>query len=609
MEGLVYKQKMFKRWTEHYMLSDRRMLYYFNSNKPEVPYMDHAAICLDLTKLTGLETDLTKKNIIILRHPVKNIRFKAESAKAYEAWLSYFAVFYEHIPETRSHISIPSIHFKALWHLLHWVKMEGAHYEGIFRKSAVKAQVTQLVTTILLEGEVDLRHHEIVVIAQSCKTILDRLPDSLFTENILGTLADRPTLAQVKELLRDQFPEQNLQLIKLLLLTCLKLSSNESTTRMNPSNLSILFAPVLSSRHIDIIEALDSYKELSWFFQLCIENYWEIFGTDPPKYNAPVSTIHEVLSNREMSTRQRYLQFNRFFSFTFLKKSQGTVKKSSTIHFDSPKASHQVEQKFRKSITCPSNTIENSLPYWHRTEEYRSGADFKSSVSNSIDEKKEDRDLTESEVSSHQVVDRAEKAQYASAFINVQYPPSISRNKNRSSSGLELPEEPVQWRRTKSLNSLKIHRINPRRRSAGRLELKIPQLKEEEDKLPITRIKNRTDSAAFTTTRCSLNVLSCGSRQSYIDHSPSSILETEGQQNDISWCTQSDSLQHHPLESIAATGIARNKQKELSDNPDVHTISVFSGKTQLFADNSEMSVLKLNFITPRESSIRLPSTP
>jgi len=490
MEGEVYKKQLFKRWTEHYMISDRRKLYYFNAHKPETPYEQHAAYCLDLTELTGLDTDVTEKNIINLHHPVKNIKFRAPSEKAYEAWLSHFAVFYEYVPKVRSLIRIPSIHFKALWNLLHWIKIEGVCYEGVFRKSAVKSQVMKLMTAILTDEEVDLECHGILVIAQSCKTLFDRLPDSLFPENVLDALADRPTLKQVKELVQDQFPEPNLQLFKLLLQTCLSLTTYEGTTRMNPSNLSVLFAPTLSSRHIDPIEAMQSYREVSWFIQLCIENYWTIFGTDPPQYIVQVSAIQDVLTNRGKSPRCRYRQFNRFFSFSFFRSSSPRdTKKYSTKSFKIPKVTQRRgsrdktppphgknKPENRRSHSSPDNDslVKNSDRFWNRERGFSSVRHLTSlSKPHESDEKIEDQgqirdrcsskwdngtsliDLDNSWSRSHQSAEGGDFMKIAarvglklssSNSMNTRYAKPIFKRKwsySLSCSGQELPEEPT----------------------------------------------------------------------------------------------------------------------------------------------------------------------
>jgi len=649
MEGEVYKKQMFKRWTEHYMISDRRKLYYFNAHKPEVPYDQHAAFCLDLTELTGLDTDVTEKHIINLHHPVKNIRFKAPSAKAYEAWLSHFAVFYEYIPKVKSLIRIPSIHFKALWNLLHWIKIEGVCYEGVFRKSALKSEVMKLVTAMLIDEEVDLECHGIVVVAQSCKTLFDRLPDSLVPENILDTLADRPTLKQVKELVQDQFPTSNLQLFKLLLLTCLSLTSYESTTRMNPTNLSILFAPTLSSRYIDPVQAMQSYQEVSWFIQLCIENYWTIFGTDPPQYIVHVSAIQDVLTNRGKSPRHHYKQFNRFFSFSFFRSSSPRDKeKSSTSSFKIPKVMQRrrVRKKthpfhgenkpeYPRSQSSPDNpsSVKNSDRYWNRARGFSSARHLPShSKPNESDEKIEDQgnvrdrcssqsdygtsynDLDHSWSRSRQSAEGGGYMKIASRVglklcnsnsMNTHYAKPIYKRKWSSSlscSGQEIPEEPTtqppqcptsfERRPLHNVNSLTIHRITPRPKVCSRSGKQSTQPKD--DKLQITRIKASCEKVKPAKMKVSSNISTGGYFNWDTEHSPASMLEIENVDNDNSWYSCSASLKGNLIEPTATT-LIKNVNNEESDSREVAPLTLFfDSKPRTSNEKVEISVLELN---------------
>jgi len=649
MEGEVYKKQMFKRWTEHYMISDRRKLYYFNAHKPETPYEQHAAFCLDLTELTGLDTDVTEKNIINLHHPVKNIKFRAPSAKAYEAWLSHFAVFYEYVPKKRSLIRIPSIHFKALWNLLHWIKIEGVCYEGVFRKSAIKSQVMKLMTAVLVDEEVDLECHGIVVVAQSCKTLFDRLPDSLFPENILDALADRPTLKQVKELVQDQFPEQNLQLFKLLLLTCLSLISYESTTRMNSSNLSVLFAPTLSSRHIDPLQAMQSYQEVSWFIQLCIENYWTIFGTDPPQYIVQISAIQDVLTNRGKSPRCRYRQFNRFFSFSFFRSSSPRDnEKYSTKSFKILKVTHRrgsrnktppppemKKPENRRSQSSPDNErlVKNSDRYWNRGRGFSSVRHITSlSKPNDSDEKIQDQghvqrcstesdngtsliDLDHSWSRSRQpaegggfmkIASRVGLKLASSNSLNTHYAKPIFKRKwsnSLSCSGQELPEEPTsqppqypitfERRPLQNVNSLTIHRITPRPKGCSRSGKQSTQPKD--DKLQITRIKGSCDTGKSTKMKVSSNISTGDCFTWETEHSPASMLEIENVDIDNSWYSCSASLKGNLMEPTATT-LIKNVQNEESDSREVAPVTLYFDKPKTSNEKIEISVLELDKI-------------
>jgi len=311
MEGRVYKQQMFKRtWSsERYIVTERQMLYYFNGPVPHI--MDECSFKLDLSQLTALETDVTKENIVIVRHPKKDLIFMAPDASEYAAWLALFASFCAYRKIIRSgkrgeYVPIPSNFASAIWALLRHIRENGLTSEGIFRTSGSKSKTEELMRSLLVNGveNVKLSNWDIRECASVAKKLLDKLPDSLLTEGLLKEVLQVKTSDDVQAIVR-KLPDQNREFLKHLTLTLIDVVEAEAVTLMTVEAITICFAPLLVSRKLDPMVAAGTWQYLKTFLKLCMEDPQGIFGANPPRLKIVIPHIQYVLTDKKVVKKKR----------------------------------------------------------------------------------------------------------------------------------------------------------------------------------------------------------------------------------------------------------------------------------------------------------------
>ena len=157
--------------------------------------------------------------------------------------------------------------------LISTIELVGLYTEGLYRKSGVSSRVMHLKR--LLEDEasarspvVDLKEHPVHVLTAVLKSFLRDLPQPLLTFERYDDFLRAADIADEKERISalmslvHQLPQQHFDLLERLIFHLTRVARNESSNRMSPNSLAIVFAPCIL-RTSKVQQAQDSLSNVS----------------------------------------------------------------------------------------------------------------------------------------------------------------------------------------------------------------------------------------------------------------------------------------------------------------------------------------------------------
>ena len=185
MEAIIEKKqpRMTGRWQARlFRLQDRHLVYWGKEVTDfRAAHDNDAKAKLDLTHLINVKVDKKNQNVLILRHPQRDLAMRFSDVNTFVAWLKVLASFGTN-EGRKIDTSIPTNYSNALWHVLqalytHPKRMplyflhlfvylvatlgccvKYTHYntvtseEGVFRKSGSGATKAKLLQSLLIEG-------------------------------------------------------------------------------------------------------------------------------------------------------------------------------------------------------------------------------------------------------------------------------------------------------------------------------------------------------------------------------------------------------------------------------------------------------------------------
>lgn len=157
--------------------------------------------------------------------------------------------------------------------LISTIELVGLYTEGLYRKSGVSSRVMHLKR--LLEDEastrspvVDLKEHPVHVLTAVLKSFLRDMPQPLLTFERYDDFLRATDIADEKERISalmslvNQLPQHHFDLLERLIFHLTRVARNESSNRMSPNSLAIVFAPCIL-RTSKMQQAQDSLSNVS----------------------------------------------------------------------------------------------------------------------------------------------------------------------------------------------------------------------------------------------------------------------------------------------------------------------------------------------------------
>ncbi|MCI4394729.1 hypothetical protein PGIGA_G00172170 [Pangasianodon gigas] len=174
----------------------------------------------------------------------------------------------------------------------------GLTQEGVYRTVGSNIQVQKLLNAFFdskCPGDVDLNSSEwdIKTITSAMKFYLRSLSEPLMTYSLHRELISAAKsenldyrLGAVHSLVY-KLPEQNREMLQLLIKHLVSVCSQSSENLMTPSNMGVIFGPTLLRAEVETVAAMLDIKFQNIVIEILIEDYRKIFSGPPEESSAP----------------------------------------------------------------------------------------------------------------------------------------------------------------------------------------------------------------------------------------------------------------------------------------------------------------------------------
>jgi len=387
MEGYLKKKSHgpIKKWQTRYFELNRHILTYYD-DAPSNEAKQEPKGEFNMRDMKSLGIDPGNQLVIVLNLETSDEDFADSRAlhircpdnKFYQAWLSCFVVF---VANDRNRCMIPTAFAGPIWILIEYLGQPWiARTEGLFRIPGEKSTTDSLrqkltvrhAALIPTKHRIDLAQYPITALTSVLKCLIDRMPNTLLTENLYEDFISlyldsqvKNRLSKVKALL-ERLPSQSLKYIHHLCL-CLNRVSQTKENKMDEKTLAILFGAMFVSRKKTPLESVRDFKPLQNLLEDLILNHVNIFIHSPPVFETVVPKLQLVLTNvgplshsvsAPMNHASRKNTFEKFFSGI---KEMGS-KKTDTALANNIKRLQDTDWRSNAEIVLPN--VGEDLPYF-----------------------------------------------------------------------------------------------------------------------------------------------------------------------------------------------------------------------------------------------------
>jgi len=294
-----------KKWKARYLILNRDVLQFYAVNEEGGPDIYDMKTEVFLPELVHLEAvPNLGLNLSFEDESLLQLRFR--DVADYQCWLSCFVVFHsDFLP------FVPSTYVKGIWTAFEYIQTHSWKVEGIFRVPGLKCETVKLAKELLLAGTVgaqpvNLEGVHIHTLCSASKTLIDKLPATLLTENLYDTFvtADKEDGLKLAELIH-QLPPQNQAILQHILFTLTKIADETEVTMMNAHNLGILFGTMFVSRTKSVQDYVLDIQDLQQLIASLITFYDIIFIESEPSYPLYVPKLQrDLLEAQKIDIRE-----------------------------------------------------------------------------------------------------------------------------------------------------------------------------------------------------------------------------------------------------------------------------------------------------------------
>ncbi|XP_066515540.1 oligophrenin-1 isoform X2 [Hoplias malabaricus] len=188
--------------------------------------------------------------------------------------------------------------FKFVRKCINVIETKGLTQEGVYRTVGSNIQVQKLLNAFFdskCPGDVDLNHSDwdIKTITSAMKFYLRSLSEPLMTYTLHRELISAAKsenldyrLGAVHSLVYN-LPEQNREMLELLIKHLVSVCSYSNENLMTPSNMGVIFGPTLMRAEEDTVAAMLDIKFQNIVVEILIEEHNKIFRGPPEESTAP----------------------------------------------------------------------------------------------------------------------------------------------------------------------------------------------------------------------------------------------------------------------------------------------------------------------------------
>ncbi|XP_053340685.1 oligophrenin-1 isoform X1 [Clarias gariepinus] len=200
--------------------------------------------------------------------------------------------------QKQAEMELNEVGFKFVRKCINAVEAKGLDQEGVYRTVGSNIQVQKLLNTFFdskCPGDVDLNSNEwdIKTITSAMKFYLRSLTEPLMTYSLHRELISAAKsenldyrLGAVHALVY-KLPEQNREMLRLLIKHLVSVCSQSSENLMTPSNMGVIFGPTLLRAEEETVAAMLDIKFQNIVIEILIEDYKKIFSGPPEESSAP----------------------------------------------------------------------------------------------------------------------------------------------------------------------------------------------------------------------------------------------------------------------------------------------------------------------------------
>ncbi|XP_060768548.1 oligophrenin-1 [Neoarius graeffei] len=200
--------------------------------------------------------------------------------------------------QKQAEMELNEVGFKFVRKCINVIEAKGLTQEGVYRTVGSNIQVQKLLNAFFdskCPGDVDLNSSEwdIKTITSAMKFYLRSLSEPLMTYSLHRELISAAKsenldyrLGAVHSLVY-KLPEQNREMLQLLIKHLVSVCSQSSENLMTPSNMGVIFGPTLLRAEQETVAAMLDIKFQNIVIEILIEDYCKIFRGPPEESSAP----------------------------------------------------------------------------------------------------------------------------------------------------------------------------------------------------------------------------------------------------------------------------------------------------------------------------------
>ncbi|KAK2816703.1 hypothetical protein Q7C36_022974 [Tachysurus vachellii] len=214
----------------------------------------------------------------------------------------------------QAEMELNEVGFKFVRKCINIVEAKGLTQEGLYRTVGSNIQVQKLLNAFFdskCPGDVDLNSSEwdIKTITSAMKFYLRSLSEPLMTYNLHRDLISAAKSENVDYRLGAvhslvyKLPEQNREMLQLLIKHLVSVCGQSRENLMTPSNMGVIFGPTLLRAEEETVAAMLDIKFQNIVIEILIEDYKKIFSGPPEESSTPpVPPPRVVLRKRQPIT-------------------------------------------------------------------------------------------------------------------------------------------------------------------------------------------------------------------------------------------------------------------------------------------------------------------
>ncbi|MCJ8748929.1 hypothetical protein PDJAM_G00170420 [Pangasius djambal] len=306
IEGYLYiheKWALGMTWVRYYCryMKDNKLLLMLPTEQK--PATKQVPVELTLKSCIRRKSDSIDKrfcfDIETQERPLVTLQAMSESSR--KQWMEAMdgkePIYYSPI-QKQAEMELNEVGFRFVRKCINVVEAKGLTQEGVYRTVGSNIQVQKLLNAFFdskCPGDVDLNSSEwdIKTITSAMKFYLRSLSEPLMTYSLHRELISAAKsenldyrLGAVHSLVY-KLPEQNREMLQLLIKHLVSVCSQSSENLMTPSNMGVIFGPTLLRAEEETVAAMLDIKFQNIVIEILIEDYRKIFSGPPEESSAP----------------------------------------------------------------------------------------------------------------------------------------------------------------------------------------------------------------------------------------------------------------------------------------------------------------------------------